>query len=476
MSSSSPDRSEIPAVLEFVRVESLAYLTDIDQRLVRTQSAEQSAKSFCGALPDRGVGALDALKTLVERGLDATVTSAGPRFFHYVIGGQTPASLGADSLAVALDQCAGTWVSSPLGVQLELIVIDWLRDLFELPEGFGGVLTTGATMANFCGLAAGRQWCGERLGHDIANEGLASVDPIPVFSSGYLHAAATKPLAMLGFGRNAAQRFTRDAVGRLDVQALEEALRDLKGKPAILAANAGEVNAGDFDPIDTMADLAERYNCWLHVDGAFGLFARTSPESLPLTTGCERAQSLTVDAHKWMNVPYDCGVSFVRDQEMLAKNFTLFADYLPAPDDPQPMISNFSPESSRRARAFAIWSTLKAYGRSGIRSMIEQHLALTRRLADAVEAAPELELLAPAQLNIVCFRLFDKARSADELDRINTELGQALLEDGRVFAGMTRYGGVTAMRPAIVNWRTRAADVDLLLQVVREIGAKLLGD
>ncbi|MFT5284861.1 MAG: glutamate/tyrosine decarboxylase-like PLP-dependent enzyme [Planctomycetota bacterium] len=476
MPSNYPERREIPEVLELVRAESAAYLASIDERLVRKPNAEAAAEEFHGSLPEQGVGAVNALRDLVDRGLDATVTSAGPRFFHYVIGGQTPASLGADSLAVALDQCAGTWVSSPLGVQLELIVIDWLRDLFELPEGMGGVLTTGATMANFCGLAAGRQWCGERMGHDIANEGLAGMEQIPVYSSGYLHAAATKPLAMLGFGRNAARRFTRDAVGRLDLEALENALSERNGKPAILVGNAGDVNAGDFDPIDAMADLAERYNSWLHVDGAFGLFARTTPESAPLAAGCERAHSLTVDAHKWMNVPYDCGISFVRDKEMLAKNFTLFADYLPAPDDPHPMMSNFSPESSRRARAFAIWSTLKAYGREGIRVMIEKHLALTRRLAQGVEAAPELELLAPAQLNIVCFRLFDENRSADEMDQINSALGEALLEDGRVFAGMTRYGGVTAMRPAIVNWRTRESDVDLLLQVVRELGAKLLAN
>jgi len=469
----APSVDEFADVLELVRSESVGYLNQLDERLVREPNAAEAASALCESLPESGTGATRALAELIERGMDATVTSAGPRFFHYVIGGQTPAALGADWLASALDQCAGTWVSSPLGIQLEQIVIDWLCDLFVLPEGMGGVLTSGATMANFCGLAAARQWCGEQMGHDVAQAGLANCPAIPIFSSGYLHAAAVKPIAMLGLGRDSVTRFARDEAGRLDLEGLESALRERYGAPAILVANAGDVNTGDFDPIAQMADLAERYGCWLHVDGAFGLFARTTPETIELAAGCERAQSLTVDAHKWLNVPYDCGISFVRDTTMLAKNFTLFADYLPAPDDPRPMLSNLCAESSRRSRAFAIWATLKAYGRDGIREMIESHLALTRRLAAGVEAAPELELLAPAQLNIVCFRYAAPGRTPAELDQLNLDLGEAILNDGRVFAGTTRYRGMTALRPAIVNWRTREKDIDLLLQVILERGAEL---
>ena len=262
-----------------------------------------------------------------------------------------------------------------------------------------------------------------------------------------MHAAAVKPITMLGLGRDSVRRFTKDDAGRLDLEGMERALRERNGAPAILIGNAGDVNTGDFDPLQQMADLAERYNAWLHVDGAFGLFARTTPKAIELAAGCERAQSLTVDAHKWMNVPYDCGISFVRDTNMLAKNFALFADYLPAPDDPRPMLSNPCAESSRRARAFTIWGTLKAYGREGIREMVERHMELTRRLAAGVEAAPELELL-------------------------NADLGEAILNDGRVFAGTTRYRGMTTLRPAIVNWRTREEDVDLLLTVVRELALK----
>ena len=474
MAKFSPSVAEFDEVLELVRSESSKYLNNLDERLVREPNAAEAATALREALPEIGTGASRALSELIERGMMATVTSAGPRFFHYVIGGQTPAALGADWLASALDQCAGTWVSSPLGIQLEQIVIEWLRDLFVLPEGMGGVLTSGATMANFCGLAAARQWCGEQMGHDIAQEGLVNCPPIAIFSSGYVHAAAVKPIAMLGLGRDSVRRFAKDDSGRLDLEEMERALRERNGAPAILVGNAGDVNTGDFDPIAAMADLAERYNAWLHIDGAFGLFARTTPEAIALAAGCERAQSLTVDAHKWLNVPYDCGISFVRDTDMLAKNFTLFADYLPAPDDPRPMLSNLCAESSRRARAFAIWGTLKAYGREGIREMVERHLGLTRRLAAGVEAAPELELLAPAQLNIVCFRLTAPDRSPEQLDQLNTDLGEAILNDGRVFVGTTRYRGMTALRPAIVNWRTREVDVDLLLTVVRELGETLL--
>ena len=192
-----------------------------------------------------------------------------------------------------------------------------------LPPAWGGVLTTGATMANFTGLAAGRRWWAERHGVDIDARGSAGLPAVPVFSSGYIHASATKALAMLGIGRDVVRRFAVDDVGRLDLAALESALTNMRGAPAILVANAGEVNAGDFDPIDAMADLAARYGAWLHVDGAFGLFVRVTPAAIELGDGIERADSVIADGHKWLNVPYDSGFAFVRDPRLLAGAFAL---------------------------------------------------------------------------------------------------------------------------------------------------------
>jgi glutamate/tyrosine decarboxylase-like PLP-dependent enzyme len=387
------------------------------------------------------------------------------------MGGSTPAALGADWLTSTVDQVAFAWVSSPLAARLEQIGVGWLRELFELPADFTGVLTSGATMANFTGLAAARNWWAEQHGVDVEADGLAGAPRVPVFSSGHLHPSAVEALGLLGIGRSA-RILAQDGTGRLDLDALERELAALDGAPSILIGNAGEVNAGEFDPIDALADLAERHGAWLHVDGAFGLFARVTPEAAPLAAGVERAHSVIADCHKWLNVPYDCGVTFVREPARLAAAFAAGAPYLPATDDPQPSFGYLGPENSRRARSLAVWATLRAYGRDGYRAMVERHLALARRLAERVEAEPELELLAPAKLNIVCFRWRPDGADEAELDDLNRQLGADLLEDGRVFAGTTVYDGRVAFRPAIVNWRTREQDVDALMDVLLELARR----
>jgi glutamate/tyrosine decarboxylase-like PLP-dependent enzyme len=286
-----------------------------------------------------------------------------------------------------------------------------------------------------------------------------------------VHSSAVKVLAMLGIGRSAVRKLVRDSVGRLDVDALEDALGDLGGRPAIVIANAGEVNAGDFDPLERMADLAERHGAWLHVDGAFGLFARVSPRTAALAAGAERADSVTVDGHKWLNVPYDCGFALVRDPALLARAFVYDAAYLPEPGDERPVLGSIGPESSRRARSLAVWATLRAYGRTGVRAWVEGHLDLAQRLARAVDLADDLERLAEVPLCIVCFRYAPAWFPAERYDELNTALGAALLEDGRFYVGTTRYAGHVALRPALVNWRTRAEDIDAFVAVVREIGS-----
>jgi glutamate/tyrosine decarboxylase-like PLP-dependent enzyme len=269
------------------------------------------------------------------------------------------------------------------------------------------------------------------------------------------------------------RKLTSDARGRLDLPALQADLEALEGRPAIVIANAGEVNAGDFDPIAEMADLAERHDAWLHVDGAFGLFARLSPRTEELAAGTERASSVIADGHKWLNVPYDCGFAFIRDEHWRRDSFAEGAAYLPAVDDARPTAMYSSPESSRRARALAVWATLRAYGADGYRAMVERHLDLTAHLTARIDAEPDFERLAEAPLNIVCFRWRPAGAADDELDDLNRRLGEALLEDGRVFAGTTLFEGKVAFRPAIVNWQTREGDVDALVDVLRELAAGL---
>ena len=468
-------RAELEEALELAAAEAGAFLAGIDDDPVQPPGSEDNAAALGGDLPEDGDGAIASLTELARLGRDAATRSAGPRFFHFVIGGTTPAALAADWLTSSFDQNTGAWAASPLGSRLESVCLEWLRDLFELPSDFGGVLVTGGTMANFACLAVARDWCAERQDKAGARSGLANLPQIPVFSSGYIHASAMKSLALLGIGTDNVRQLTGDAAGRLDLDALSRALGELDGAPAILIANAGEVNAGDFDPIAAMADLAEANGAWLHVDGAFGLFARVSPKSAHLAAGTERAHSVSSDGHKWLNVPHDCGFAFVREPQRLATTFAEVAAYLPSPDDPRPSWGFMGPEGSRRARAFAIWATLRAYGRSGYREMVERHLGLAQRLARRIDGEPQFERLAEVPLNIVCFRWRPAGASEDELDRLNRELGDALLRDGRVFAGTTLFEGKVAFRPAIVNWRTREKDVDALVAVLLELTRGLRG-
>ncbi|MDQ3956200.1 MAG: pyridoxal-dependent decarboxylase [Actinomycetota bacterium] len=467
------DLNAYDQMLDLLAEEAKRYLADLPEAPLRTPDADATADGFQIPFLEDGKGAVEALQTLLSDGMDAHVRSSGPRFFHFVVGGVTPAAFGAEWIAGLIDQNPGLWPASPLGARLEAVSLEWLKDLFELPAEWGATLTTGGTMANYVGLGAGRRWWGLQQDHDIERLGMSALPPLPVFSSGILHASSVKVLGMLGVGRDNIQQFSADASGRVDLNALEDALKKLNGAPAIVIANAGEVNSGAFDPIEAMADLAERYNSWLHVDGAFGLFARISPRSRHLTEGVERAHSVAADGHKWLNVPQDCGFAFVRDASLIKELFAAVAAYLGNVEDPHPNPAFTSPESSQRARGLAVWATLRAYGRSGYRAMVERHLELAQRIAQRVDEAEDLERLADVPLNIVCFRYRPPGVDESELDDLNTRLGKAVLDDRRVYFGTTVYEGKVALRPAIVNWRTTERDVDLLVDVVRELGGAL---
>jgi glutamate/tyrosine decarboxylase-like PLP-dependent enzyme len=461
----------VPDALRLVQREAEQYLTTLGDALVRPPSMPAPSVE---PLPESGDGAIAALTELIAAAQAHATRSAGPRFFHFVMGGGTAAALGADWLAGALDQVAFNWVSSPFAAQLEEVSLAWLKQLFGLPETWSGVITTGATAGNLVGLAAARRWWGLKHGRDVDATGLAGLPAMPVFAGGYLHASAVKALGMLGIGRATPRILTLDAAGRVDLDAVESELRALDGAPAVLVATAGDVNTGDFDPLDAMADLAERYGAWLHVDGAFGLFAAVSPRTRHLVSGIERAQSVSVDGHKWLNVPYDTGFGFVSDRSMQEASFAAAAAYLGTESTARPVFGNLGVEMSRRARALPVWATLRAYGREGHRLMIERHLALARRVAAQVDEAHELERLSDVHINVVCFRFRPPGVPESDLDDLNRRLGQRVLEDGRVFFGTTDYAGKVAFRPAIVNWRTREDDVDLIVRVTRELGAGLM--
>lgn len=449
-------------------------INGLDHRVALPPDSAAALAQLDEPLPLEGNGMRAALDRLLDLNARAGANTAGPKCFHFVIGGSTPAALGADLLATACDTLTYTWVTSPVGVQMEIRALSWLRELFELPAAWAGVMVTGGTMANFVGLTAARQWWGEQHGFDVSETGLSGQPPMPVLTSGFVHAATKKCLALLGIGRANLRIYRQDEMGRLDLSAFESALAALDGAPALVIVNAGEVNAGAFDPVEEMIRIARQHNTWVHVDGAFGLFARLSPRTEHLCRGVERADSVAADGHKWLNVPYDSGYAFVRDHGLMARAFRYSADYLPAEDDPHPTLGAIAPESSRRGRSFAVWATLAAYGRNGHRKIVEHCLDMAQHLVARIEAAADLELMAPVALNIVAFRFNPGGLSEAGLDDLNQRLGVAVLADGKFLVGTSRLGQRTIFRPAFCNWRTRKEDVDEFVTVVRELGRTLL--
>ena len=364
---------------------------------------------------------------------------------------------------------------SPAAAQTELTAIRWLLDLFGLPAGWDGALTTGATMANLSGLAAARQWASTQLGFDAAIDGLGGREPIAVISSAELHQSARKALAILGLGRGAVTTVP-SRVGAIDLAAFDRAMMAVNG-PVIVIANAGEVNTGAFDPIRAMADrcAAHPAGAWLHVDGAFGLYAALSPTCRHLLDGIELADSVATDAHKWLNVPYDCGVVFVRDRVWLRGVFGGAASYLTTgAETPEWNALEHVPEMSRRFRALAVWCTLRAAGRSGYREIVERSIANARQFAEWVTTRPNLELLATAHLNIVCFRVVNDTGDEAANDALNAAAVERIQRGGVVFVTATRWNGHAAIRPAFDNWATGPDDVVALQAAVARAVEELI--
>ena len=474
----SPHLEEYKRALNAATDLSLSYLAELPNRPVgaTVTAAELADRLERMALPEHGTdpaGALEEWFQLAEPGITA---SSGPRFFGFVNGGSTPAAIAGDWFASAIDQNAGMWLASPAATHTERAVIGWLRSLFGLPEEWTGTLTSGATMANMVGMAAGRQWVGERLGFDPARDGLSGNPPIPVISTGEIHASAKKVLATLGLGRGSVMALpSPDAAMRPDDLAVALGKID---SPVLVVANAGEVNAGTFDPLDAIADVcaAHPHGAWLHVDAAFGLFAGLSPAHRHLIAGIERADSVASDGHKWLNVPYDCGFAFVRDAEVLRKAFALDAAYLTAGTDTPPDPLTMVPEMSRRFRALSVWCALRAAGRQGYQSTVEQCISNAARFARWVDQHPHLDLLAPAPLNIVCFRVIAPTATVESGDAATRAVVRAVQEDGRAFVTGTVWRGRAGIRAAFDNWLTTDEDVTLLCEAVDSAVSRVIGD
>lgn len=448
----------MPALLQLACDEAVRFLSGVNERPVNPILPQGTPPH----LPRHGLGASEALALLTHTYEDSITGSAGPRYFGFVTGGSTPAAVMGDWLTTAYDQNASD-TSSSAAAQIEASAVGMLRELLGLPELFDGRFVSGATMSNFVGLAIARQWLGKRHGANMAVDGLAGL-PKPVVLSGSPHSCIYKSLAMLGMGRASLQLLPtlpdREAV---DVASLEQALREQAGQPCIVVANAGVVNTVDFDDIAAIVALKRKFNFYLHVDAAFGGFAACSPAHRHLLDGWEEADSIAVDAHKWLNVPYDSAVQFTRHIDLQAEVFqNTAAAYLGAPNTADSL--HLTPENSRRLRALPAWLSLMAYGADGYREIVEANCACAALLGERIAESSQFRLLAPVRMNVVSFTLQPQNPSRDQV----TTLLSRLRDSGKAFMTPTAYKNTHGMRAAFSNWRTTLRDVEIAWHVLVE--------
>jgi len=421
------------------------YLEGLDGRSV-APSAEAIGRlaELDEPLPEAPTEADRVLETLDRIGSPATVGMAGRRYFGFVIGGSLPAALAANWLAGAWDQNPGLFAASPIGTVLEEVCLGWLLDALRLPGGCGGAYVTGATVANFTALAAARHAVLERAGWDVEADGLFGAPPITVVAGEEAHPSMIKALGMLGLGRARVARVPVDGQGRM----LAAKMPPLSG-PAIVCMQAGNVNTGAFDPAAEICERAHGSGAWVHVDGAFGLWAAASARYEHLVRGVADADSWATDAHKWLNVPYDSGLAFVRDAAALQSAMAVTAAYLPQGEHREP--SQYTPELSRRARGVEVWAALKSLGRSGLAELIERNCRLARRFAESLRQGG-CEILNEVVLNQVLVSFGDAARTRQVIARVQ--------RDGTCWCGPTDWQGRTAMRISVSSWATRDEDVE----------------
>ena len=455
MSATGTCRAEL---LELAAGRAERYLETLSDRSVfPPEAALKRLAELGGTLPAEGAEAADVLRLLDEIGSPGTVATAGPRYFGFVTGGALPATLAANWLAGAWDQCAGLDVLSPVSSALEEISSRWLVEILALPERCAVGFVTGATMANFTALAAARNGVLESAGWDVEADGLIGAPAMTVIGGEEIHISVVKALGMLGLGRNRIVRVPADAQGRMCADLLPR----ISG-PTIVCMQAGNVNSGAFDPAREICRRAHAAGAWVHVDAAFGLWAAAAPNRKHLVAGIEEADSWATDAHKWLNVPYDSGIAFVREERHLKAAMSANAAYLVRGEKRDPNL--FAPEMSRRSRGVEVWAALRSLGRKGLADLIEQNCRMAERFAERLKAAG-YEILNDVVLNQVLVSF-----GSDELTRQTIAAVQA---DGTCWCGGTTWHGKAAMRIAVSSWATTDADVDRSLEAMIRVAAEV---
>ena len=430
------------------------YLAGTRNRRVSPRPEDLSRMDALGGdLPQTGSDPAEVLALLDEVGSPATVTSAGGRYFGFVIGGTLPAALAANWLAGAWDQNAGLFVTSPVAARIEEIVLAWFVDLFGLPSTSGAGFVTGTTMANFSALAAARTALLYRMGWDVEEKGLFEAPPIRVVVGEEVHVSLLKALSLLGLGRSRVIRVPVDAQGRI----IPGALPPLDER-TIVCIQAGNVNSGAFDPAGEICSRAQDSGAWVHADGAFGMWAAVSPLYAHWMAGYASADSWAIDCHKWLNVPYDSGVAIVRQEEHLRRACALSAAYLQTSGVREPCC--YTPEVSRRARGIELWAAMRSLGREGLRDLIERNCRMAKLFADHLREAG-FEILNDVVLNQVLVSF----GGPEETQRVIA----AVQSDGACWCGGTQWHGRAAMRISVSNWETTEEDVQSSVAAILRI-------
>ncbi|MDN3587984.1 pyridoxal-dependent decarboxylase [Pedobacter aquatilis] len=457
------DLQNLEEILNQVSQQGLDYLNDVDNR--PTKSNFELKPIF--ELNENGLGTKETLRQFNKRFEPTIVASSGPRYWGFVTGGTTPAAIAGDWLTTVYDQNTQTAKGNgDVSAAIELETIQLLLDLFNLPKEFFGGFVTGATLSNFTCLAVARQWIGKQNGKDFARDGLSG--NVKVLSA-TPHSSAVKSISMLGLGSNnviqiEVAKGNREA---LNVEDLEQKIIALNGEPFILISSAGTVNTVDFDNFEAINKLKSKYNFWWHIDAAFGGFAACSPKYAHLVKGWANADSITIDCHKWLNVPYESAIFLIKESHQLLQVETFQnsnAAYLGNPLENFSYL-NFLPENSRRLKALPAWFTLMSYGKAGYQEIIEQNVEHALYFAAFIEGNTAFELLAQVRLNTVCFALVDPEKTETFLNTLNSS--------GKVFMTATSYRGKKGIRAAFVNWRTTHADVDLVKNEIIQILTEL---
>jgi glutamate/tyrosine decarboxylase-like PLP-dependent enzyme len=450
--------SKNASLLTDVLGRSLAYLEAAQTRRVSPgKAALQRLSELGGPLPDAPSDPQRVLALLDEVGSPATVINTGGRYFGFVNGGSLPAAVAADWLAAAWDQNAGPATCSPAAAALEEIVIRWICELLRLPSGTAGGLVTGASMANFCGLAAARHALLGRQGWNVERDGLFGAPPITVVVGEEVHVSLLKALSLLGFGAGRVLRVPCDRQGRMQAGKLPAL-----SSSSIVCTQAGNVNTGAIDPVRAICEAAQAQDAWVHVDGAFGLWAAAAPQRAHIADGVELAHSWATDAHKWLNVPYDCGIVLVREPALLEAAMSTSASYLAQGAQRHPF--RFTPEMSRRARSVPLWSALRSLGRTGIAEMIERCCRHATRFARGLHDAG-YAVLNDVVLNQVLVSFGDA--------EVTNAVIAAIQEDGTCWCGGTVWQGQAAMRISVSSWATTDEDVDKSLAAMLRIASRV---